>query len=279
MPEKIEITALQCGTMSVHPYYADIRMKNPLSGRITLPVNAFLVRHPTHGNILIDTGWAENVNDILPVHLKKLYHPRITPEQTAGAQLEKLGIAPEDIDLVVLTHLDVDHTCALRDFGGKAKRIVCSELEYFYSCRYVYKIRQVWDTWMPYIKSEDRLFYRASVLGPVGRGFDIFGDDSVICIYTPGHTDGNFTVIINQSPSDRFKEHGDGRYGGEFAVIAGDTAFSQRNIDESSVTGYGFDRGMQMRSMKFLKELEADPNCSAVFFSHDTPRTPTVVLK
>lgn len=276
--DKIRITILECGTMTVLPYQADIRRNNPFADRVTLPVNAFLVEHPVHGNILIDTGWASDVNDILPKHLKSFYRPQIAPGQTAMEQLRKKGLRPEDIDLVLLTHLDIDHTCALKDFGGKAKRIVCSELEYFYSCRAVYKVRQVWDTWMPYIRTEDRIHYRSSVLGPAGRGFDLFGDDSVLCINTPGHTDGIFTVVINKSPSDRFKHHGDGAYGGSFAVIAGDTAFSEVNIDSNVVPGYGFNRKMQKKSIEFLNNLRKDTNCRGLFFSHSSPDTTEIVL-
>jgi len=271
MADEIKIDVLRCGTISVLPYQADIRKKGIFEKRITLPVNVFFIRHPVHGNILIDTGWSADVNDVLPAYLREFYRPEISPEQTAKAQLEKMGFAPEDIDLVILTHLDVDHTCALKDFAGKAKRIICSELEYFYSCRYVYKLRQVWDTWISYIRPEDRIHYRASVLGPVGRGFDIFGDDSLLCIYTPGHTDGIFTVLINKSPSDRFKDTGDGRYGSDFIVIAGDTAFSQRNLDERAVPGYGFDRQLQLKSIDFLRTLQADKNCRGMLFSHGFP--------
>ena len=203
----------------------------------------------------------------MPGHLRDFYRPELKPGQSAREQLEKLGIRPKDIDLVLLTHLDIDHTAALADFKD-AKRIVCSEIEYFYSCRNVYKRRQVWDCWMPYIKPEDRLYYRASVLGPAGRGFDIFGDDSVICIYCPGHTDGSFATIISRSPSNRFIVHGDGKSGGPFAVITGDVAFSQRNIDTLTVPGYGFDREQQKRSLEFLKKIQKDPMHTATFFSH-----------
>ena len=278
MASEIKITVLQCGTMSVLPYQGDIRRKNPFEKRVTLPVNAFLVEHPIHGNILIDTGWSTDPDELLPHYLKEFYRPRISPEQTAKEQLARLGIAPGDIDVVLLTHLDVDHTCALRDFAGKAKRIVCAELEYFYSCRPVDKLRQVWDTWLPYIKEEDRLFYRASVLGPVGRGFDLFGDDSLICIYTPGHTDGMFTTLVNKSPSDRFKNCGDGTYGGAFAVIAGDAAFSALNLDERVVPGYGFDRELQLKSVDFLRSLRADKNCRAVLYSHSIPEERQIIL-
>ena len=269
--EEIKISILQCGTMTVLPYEADIRRNNPLEKRIVLPVNAFLVEHPVHGNILIDTGWASNVNDILPKYLKHFYRPQIAPGQTAKEQLAAKGLRPEDIDVVLLTHLDIDHTCALKDFAGKAKRIVCAELEYFYSSRYVYKVRQVWNTWIPYIKAEDRIHYRSSTLGPVGRGFDLFGDDSILCIYTPGHTDGNFIVMINRSPSDRFKHHGDGDVGESFAVIASDAAFSETNLSDHVVPGYGFNRKLQLKSVEFLADLRKSSYCCGMFFSHSSP--------
>ncbi len=59
--------------MSVLPYQADIRRKNPLARRVELPVNVFLIRHPAHGNILIDTGWSADVCGILPAYLKDSY--------------------------------------------------------------------------------------------------------------------------------------------------------------------------------------------------------------
>lgn len=275
---EIRITALPCGTMSVRPYEADIRKKNPLLGRVTLPVNAFLVEHPKHGNVLIDTGWSRDVSEILPAHLKAFYRPRIGAGESAVERLEAMGLRPEDIDTVLLTHLDIDHTCALRDFAGRAGRIVCAELEYFYSCRYVYKMRQVWDTWMPYLREEDRIHYHGCALGPTGRGFDLFGDDSVLCIYTPGHTDGMFAVIVNQSPSFRFAMHGDGGSTSDFAVIAADAAFSEENLRERSVPGYGFNRQHQLKSIDFLRSLAQDRCCRAMFFSHAVPEQGSIVF-
>lgn len=260
------------------PYQADIRRSSPFEKRIVLPVNAFLVEHPAHGNILVDTGWALDVNDILPKTLQHFYRPQIAPGQTAKEQLAARGLRPEDIDVVLLTHLDVDHTCALKDFAGKAKRIVCAELEYFYSAQYVYKIRQVWGTWIPYIKAEDRIHFRSSTLGPAGRGFDLFGDDSVLCIYTPGHTDGHFIVMINKSPSDRFKHHGAGDVGGSFAVIAADAAFSETNLSDHVVPGYGFNRKLQLKSVEFLEALRKDSSCCAMFFSHSSPGSTEIIL-
>lgn len=264
----VEISVLRCGTMKLRPRDAFINDKPLFAGRIELPVNAYLVRHPAHGNILIDTGWSADVKELLPKRLMNFYMPDIRPGETAAEQLKKMGIEPEDIDLVLLTHLDIDHTCALKDFAGRAKRIVCAELEYFYSCRTVFEMRQVAQTWLPYADMIERLYYRASVLGPEKRGFDIFGDDSVICVYCPGHTDGIFTCIVSTGPGNRFIDHGDGKYGGQFAIFSSDIAFSQRNIDTLTEPGYGFNREKQRLSLKFLAELQKDPMHRATFFSH-----------
>ena len=271
----IKITPLRCGTMTVRPYEAYIKDRSPLAKRVELPVNAFLIEHPVHGKILVDTGWSADVEEILPQRLKNFYRPHVGKGETAREQLHAMGIEPEDIDLVLLTHLDVDHTCALKDFSD-AKRIACAELEYFYSCRTVYRMREVWDTFMPLDDRIEKIHYRASVLGPVGRGFDLFGDDSVLCIYCPGHTDGIFSVMINRGPSNRFIDHGDGKYGGEFAVIASDLAFSDRNLDDEVVPGYGFDREQQLSAVRFLKELKKDSLCRGILYSHSEIKTPTV---
>ena len=275
---EIRIHTLPCGRIRMKQSMAFRDDRALLEPRITFPNNVFLIEHPLHGRILLDTGWSSACRERLPRHLLDLYDPQIEPGEPAVEQLFCMGIRPEDIDLLLLTHLDADHTDALKDFVGRVKRIACAELEYFYSCRYVYKRREFPDSWLPYANSIERIHYRASVLGPVGRGFDLFGDDSLICIYTPGHTDGIFTTIVSRAPSNRFKVHGDGRYGGPFAMLASDVSFSQRNIDEDVVPGYGFDRQMQRKSLHFLRSMQIDSMHRATLFSHDTPPDKLLLL-
>lgn len=269
MNDRVVIHTLRCGTMNVLPRERCIRDGGLFRPRIELPVNAFLIEHPKHGRILLDTGWSSDCRELLPKRLLHFYEPHIGKGETAAEQLEERGLRPEDIDLVLLSHLDVDHTCALRDFAHGAGRIACSELEYFYSCRAVYKMRQVWDTWMPYAGRLERIHYRASAMGPTGRGFDLFGDESVLCIYSPGHTDGIFTTIVSREPTNRFKAVGSGIYWGDYAVLASDVAFCEENLRDSVIPGYGFDRGMQAKSLEFLQTLRRDEKCRAMLFSHD----------
>lgn len=267
--DKIKIKTLKCGSIHLHPKDTYMNDKSIGSSRIELPVNVFYIEHPIHGKILIDTGLSDDVTKILPAHLSLFYRPNIRQEETAAAQLHQLGVEPEDIDVLVLTHLDADHTCALKDFAGKAKRIVCPELEYFYSSRMVYKRRQVWDTWIPYADMIERIHFRASVLGPVGRGFDLFDDDSFLFISCPGHTSGIVSTIISQGPSNRFKCHGDGKYGENYVVLASDVAFTQRNIDDLVSPGYCFNRELNRKGLEFLSSLQQDPKCLKILYSHD----------
>ena len=90
--------------------------------RIWLPVSAYFIEHP-NGKILIDTGWNRAISPngeydrVAQVkHLGVghfLINQGILPKgESAVEQLEKIGIAPRDIDFVILTHLHTDHVSA-----------------------------------------------------------------------------------------------------------------------------------------------------------------------
>lgn len=274
--KNIKIHVLHCGTVSIPEKYAYIKSDDPRR-RLTLPVSVYLIEHPVHGNILVDTGLSADCREIMPAYLRAFYRPHIEKGQTAAEQLAEMGFQPEDIDVVITTHNDVDHTCALRDFAGRAKRLVMGEHEFFWSCRFVYKVRQVWDTYMQFKDITDRPCYYGCAPGPIGRGFDLFGDDSLLCIACPGHTDGLFAIMINKAPSGRFVNAGNGIYGGSFAILASDAAFSQKNIDDLVIPGYGFDRERQLKSLKWLKKMQEDPNCKALLCSHDPGILPQTI--
>ncbi len=271
----IKIHILHCGTITIPANMAYI--KDSALHRVTLPVSVYLIEHPVHGKILVETGLSADCDEVMPKYLRDFYRPHVEKGQTAVSQLAAMGIRPEDIDLVLITHNDVDHTCALKDFAGRAKRIVMAEHEYFWSCRTVYRVRQVWETFMPYKDIIERPFYFGTAQGPIGRGFDLFGDDSVLCIACPGHTDGQMAVMVNKAPSGRFANAADGIYGNEFAILASDVAFSQRNIDDLVIPGYGFARKRQRKSIEWLKTMQQDPKCVGIFCSHDANVKPQII--
>ncbi len=276
----MNIHVLQCGSIRVDPTVpygkrldlieAAKQLTASDKSRITLPVFTYLIEHPK-GLILVDTGLCREISPegvydaraaaaVLPTQLSALFHPFVPKGMAIHEQLAGMGIQPEDLDYVLLTHLDVDHVSGLRHID-KAKHIVLPEYEYYWSCRTVYRIRQPQDLWIQY--PMERPFYRGSSLGPNHWVIDLFGDESIQLVNVPGHTEGQAAIVI--------------RNGGRFVLLTADAAFSPRNWQEMVVPGFGFGRGFQRKSLRWIADMAADPGCAAVLCSHDPGVKPGVI--
>jgi glyoxylase-like metal-dependent hydrolase (beta-lactamase superfamily II) len=277
----MKIHILRCGSIRVSETVAfgnriDLRdsakqLAESDRKRITLPVFAYLIEHPK-GLILVDTGWCREISPegvydpqaaakVLPTHLVRFFHPFLPAGEAVHEQLAARGIRPEDLDCVLLTHLDADHVAGLRYVCG-AKRIVVPEYEYYWSCRTVYKLRQPQSLWIQY--PMERPFYHGATFGPNHWVIDLFGDESVQLVNVPGHTEGQAAVLI--------------RNGGKFVLLTADAAFSPRNWQEMITPGYGFGRGWQVKSLRWIAEMAADPGCVKVLCSHDPETEPGTVF-
>ena len=276
----MKIHILHCGYIRVSetvPYGNCINLKNtakqltaPDKDRITLPVCAYLIEHPK-GLILVDTGWRREISPegvydpkavraVLPAHLTALFHPWLPAGRAVYEQLAAMGIRPEDLEAVLLTHLDPDHVAGLKSVN-RAKHILLPEDEYFWSCRTVYKTRQPQSLWIN--QPIERVFYRGSALGPNRWAIDVLGDESIIMVNVPGHTDGQAAILV--------------RSGGRFVMIAADAAFSPRNWKEGITPGFGFDREQQLKSLCWVAQTADDPACIAVLCSHDLSVEPRII--
>ena len=198
----MKLHILRCGSMSVSP---SVPFGNALSlsntarqlfasadKRVELPVWAFLLEHP-RGPILVDAGWCRDlspkgiydskaVRSVLPAPLAAFYRPTLPLGCAVDEQLAALSLRPEDLEAVILTHLDPDHVAGLRHLRG-ARRVILPEDEYFWACRAVYKHRQPWSLWMD--TPMERPYYRGSPLGPNHWAIDVFGDESLTLVNVP----------------------------------------------------------------------------------------------
>ena len=276
----MKIHILQCGSICVDPTVpygkrldlieATRQLTAADKNRITLPVFTYLIEHPK-GLILVDTGWCREISPegvydpksvatVLPSLMAALLHPSVPKGMAIHEQLARMGIHPEELDYVLLTHLDPDHMSGLRHVN-RAKHIVLPEYEYYWSCRAVYKTRQSQNLWIQY--SMELPFYRGSSLGPNHWVIDLFGDESIQLVNVPGHTEGQAAVVIRNS--------------GRFILLTADAAFSPRNWQEMIVPGFGFARDFQRKSLRWIADMAADPGCAAVLCSHDPDVKPGVI--
>lgn len=97
--------------------------------RIELPVYCVYVEHPQIGKILFDTGVSENREETWSEYMKAEY--RVKNMQSLEKKLKELGTAPEEIDLLILSHLHYDHVGNVRLFQGTkaGRRILISRAE------------------------------------------------------------------------------------------------------------------------------------------------------
>lgn len=94
------------------------RVPNPPGRLIDVPISAYYIEHPD-GNVLFDTGchpewggpngrWPEAIQEIFPVIGGD--------ECTLPSRLEELGVGPDQIRYVVLSHLHCDHAGCVEFF-------------------------------------------------------------------------------------------------------------------------------------------------------------------
>ncbi|MEO1641289.1 MAG: MBL fold metallo-hydrolase [Pseudomonadota bacterium] len=169
-------------------------------GQITLPVRCGLCVHPVHGPILIDGGCGPQITDQAGRSLAlRLYAwalgPKVQEGQSPVDLLAAREFAPEDVNLIVVTHLHADHVAYLPEFTnarfitdgvtqGKMRHGVYNEL-----LPPKFAAQQV----------ELRSYARLAVPG-LGDGYDICGDGSMIGVPLPGHAEGHFGLFF---PGDR----------------------------------------------------------------------------
>lgn len=275
MAAHIKLHILQCGSILVSRdtveggknfYLPAARAMSPVRGRTALPVFCYLIEHP-RGLVLMDTGWnravsPEGVYDPgaaakhLTAPLAAYYRPVLEPGQAVHEQLLAKGIRPEELDYVLLSHLDADHVSGLEHVSG-AKHILCSQEDYWWSCRTVYRLRQPQSLWLS--DKLETFWYKGTSLGPHNWSYDLFGDDSVQLINLPGHTDGMFGIKLQQN--------------GRFVLLVSDAAYSSAAWQQLSVPGFGFNPKAQQKSLEWIRQQSREPGCLAIYTSHDPEGT------
>jgi glyoxylase-like metal-dependent hydrolase (beta-lactamase superfamily II) len=227
-------------------HFKQLRLLNALlTGRdaVTLPCPVFLVRHPSVGAILIDTGLHPSIATDGRENFGSLGtrfgKPSLEPGEDAPAQLRKRGLDAGEMPIVIMTHLHSDHTSAISEFPQAT--FVISETEWDAAAHGPQPLlngyrRPHFDYAFDY-RTVD--FDRGGIdsYASFGRTFDLFGDGSLRLAYTPGHSAGHMSVIAHLRERD-FVIGGDATY--TAAQLAGTGSPPPRPFD-----AHNFRRSLQ----------------------------------
>lgn len=266
---KIKVTVFHTGKVRVDRAIP-LHERNPLAvtgifrseeKKMILPVSAYLITHP-QGNVLIDTGWDTKYANERPKQLfgmvDKVSAPIIEANEGIDSKLKAVGLSPNDIDSVFISHMDFDHASGLR-LVRKAKDIRCAEEEWKacnkFSLRYV-------DTWTG-IADVGTFSYTQTGIGPVGRSYDVFGDGTIILVHTPGHSHGLFSVMICGKD--------------KYLVLGNDAAYLPESFSEHKIPGFSVNNRLATKSLEWLIQCKNDPSCIGVFVNHDPTVTEQIV--
>ncbi|MDP6708917.1 MAG: MBL fold metallo-hydrolase [Alphaproteobacteria bacterium] len=194
--------------LAPHMDWLQPRVFDPATGMLVLAVQSYVVR-TRHHTILIDTCVGEE---------KERYHNaswNMRRDTRYLADLAAMGLAPEDIDFVMCTHLHPDHV------GWNTRLVDGRWVPTFPNAKYVFSQTE-YDFWEPKAKRDNRKFGDGAIgdsVFPVveaGQALmvatDHALDDEVWLEPSPGHTPGHVSIRLAS--------------GGEEAVMSGDLIHS-----------------------------------------------------
>ncbi len=162
-----------------------------------------LLRHPTHGWLLWDAGYALRMLEEtrrLPYRLYRAITPlRLRPELAAVEQIKRWGLITPDIGQVIISHFHADHIAGLRDFPRARFIASVSAYQSISGRRGFSALRR---GMIPALLPEDfenradlLPDFSGSALPGLGPTHDLFGDGSLILVNLPGHARGQIGML------------------------------------------------------------------------------------
>ncbi len=263
----VQLHPMVCARMSCAPALLDrpsgrlaalktLASRTPEDQLVELPVVAFLVRHPTAGDLVVDTGLHPSVA-VEPKNAMGRWGGlvfkdiRMATEDSLPAQLRALGVEPAQVRTVVMTHLHADHAGAISEFP--AATFVLDAREWAAAAAGSERdgyVRRQFDHGFDF-RLVDFDGPAGDSFATFGRSVDLFGDGSVRLVATPGHTRGHLSVVLRLRDRE--------------ALLCGDAAYTEDAIANGTVPYVVADEHLYSRSLRELQRyLEQTPGALVV---------------
>jgi N-acyl homoserine lactone hydrolase len=209
-----------------------------------LPIWVWVIEHPD-GLVVIDTGEISAIQN-LDKHLAKesafmKYFFRhsakfgVNEKDELNYQFEKINLKPDDVKLVVLTHLHLDHTDGLRFFPKQ--EIIVGDQEYKHPNG---NMKSTYPLWF----NPNRVNYKQNRIAVFNEAFPLTAAEDLLYMPTPGHTPGHSSVVFK---TDNFD-----------ILFAGDTSYNQQQLLNHELAGVNASYKKTAETYKKLLDYAAD---------------------
>lgn len=231
--------------MRSNTYFADV----PKEQTEEFPCSCYLLRHRS-GNVLFDTGCHPSVETAPEERWGQLVKA-ITPVHPAGENvltgLQSVGLSPDDIDIVVNSHLHMDH-CGCNEFFKQAKFVVhAKELEQAAASEGRGYFREDWDQPMP--------------VDAIDGERDLFGDNRIVLTPLPGHTPGSLGARLELERTGA-------------VLLAADALSVRATLDSDYLPRNNWNNDLFQNSLDTIRKIEASG--ATVLCGHDRAQWDTL---
>jgi N-acyl homoserine lactone hydrolase len=235
----VSITPMVCGWLEVDTKF--ILKDQP--GRVKLPIPSFLIEHPK-GRAIFDSGLHRELQkggERLG-SLGKVFKIHYQAGEDLASRLQARQVAPDRIDYLINSHLHFDHVGGNADLPN-AKLVLQ---------------RREWEAAGDPEQARRNGYNRADFdlgqqLQLIDGEHDLFGDGSVACIPTYGHTAGHQSLRVRSANGE--------------AVLTADSRYMRKVLDDMVLPPFA-DSYDEMR--KVIERFRAMERAGArLIFGHD----------
>ena len=214
---------------------------------IWVPIHAYLLEHPREGLVLVDAGicreqahqHGQYYRGLLRLILDEDEYSQ-EPNEELPQQLKRLGFRCDDVRTVILTHLHEDHVGNLRALT-RAK-VVVSKTEWNARRMKLFGfIPMFYEPSYSSVEQWERVLFDSGSFHTFDRSQDLFRDESVKLLPTPGHTPGHTSALIEME--------------GYQLLITGDCLYTLRHLATQQLQAVRFNKRMGDQQVDSIKRI------------------------
>ena len=172
--------------------------------------------------------------------------PLVAPKVSVVDQLAQLGVKPEQIQFVGISHYHADHTGQIDSFPQSTLLIGKADWDAIASPKPAPGVNA--GPFAHWVSGGGKL-------EPLPADKDVFGDGSVLILNTPGHTPGHHSLLV------KLNEMGN-------VLITGDLVHFRENYETNGVPWFNVSRADTLASIDRFKKIAANSKAT-VIIQHD----------